>query len=172
MSHTVKSKIELKNAAALRAAVEKMGGQYLGHGSAQLYDGATVTGNRFTLPGWHYPLTAEASGHLAYDDYNGQWGNPNDIPRLTGHYAIEAARAEAAAQCWMSEDKPDGSLLIYHPDGGTLTVTPAGSIDAAGFIGSSCSSASEPIARAIGTPNSETRKEEYNQLRQEINTTD
>ena len=168
MSHTVSVKIELRNPATLRAAVETLGGAYLGHGTNRLFDGTEATGHNFTLPGWRYPLTAADSGTLAYDDYNGLWGNVADLDKLTARYAIETARAEAEAQCWMSEDQPDGSLLIFHPDGGTLTVTAGGTIDAAGFSGASCSAASDPIARALGRQVSETRKAEYNQTRQQI----
>ena len=167
MSHTVTVKIEMKNPAVLRAAAEALGGQWLGHGTHNLFSTQTATGNGFTLPGWRFPLVAQDNNELAFDDYNGEWGNVADLDKLKTRYAIEAARAEAQNQGWYAEDQPDGTLLIYHPDGGTLLVTPAG-IDANGFTGAACSAASEPIARAIGQETGSTQKPEFNATRQQI----
>ena len=167
MSHTVTIKIEMKNPAILRAAAEALGGQWIGEGTHKLFSTQTATGHGFTLPRWRFPLVAQADGNLAFDDYHGEWGNVADLEKLKTRYAIEAARAEAQNLGWYAEDQADGTLLIYHPDGGTLLVTPAG-LDAAGFTGAACSAASEPIARAIGQTTGEARKEEYSAIRQQI----
>ena len=166
MSHTVSVKIELRDTAVLRRAVESLNGRWLGHGEQILYE-TRETGEAFRLPGWTYPLVKRSDDTLAYDDYHGSWGNVADLDRLKARYAIEAARQEAANQGWYAEDQPDGSLLIYHPDGGTLSVTTAG-IDANGFTGAGCSAASEPIARAMGQQTSSSEKPEYNATRQNV----
>ena len=171
MSHTVKMQIELKDHDALTSAVEMMKGKVLGMGSHRLYAG-THTGFGFTLPGWKYPLVSEAKGTLAYDDFGSRWGSPADIETLKAYYAIGAAKAAAEAQGWYCEIQADNTLLIYHPDGGTLTVSKAGQIDASGFTGPSCATATAPIAAALGQTIEDTQKPEYNLADQEVNTTD
>ncbi len=139
-----------------RAAV-RLGGRALGEGAHRLYS-TTEHGYAVQLPGWRYPLVLRADGTLAMDHYGGQWGNPADLDRLTRAYAIEAAREAAAAQGWMQEERADGSLLIYHPSGGTLTVLPDGTVDAAGFLGAGCHDAAAAIEAALGRPLERTYK--------------
>jgi hypothetical protein len=160
LSHTVRTAVEYGgNPPALEAAVNAMGGTWLGRASHKLYEKAE-TGLGFTLPGWRYPLVLKQDGTLAYDDYGGQWGNPADIQTLTGRFAVEAARGAAEAQGWMCEDTPTG-LLIYHPAGGTMTVTHEGTVEAFGFEGVGCHAATSAIADAIGRRQEATAKSEF-----------
>jgi hypothetical protein len=165
MSHTISAQIELRNTAALDYAVKQMNGQILGQGTHRLFS-TQETGFGFRLPNWRCPLVARSNGTLAYDDYNGAWGNVSDLDKLKAHYALAAARAAAEAQGWYCEESA-GQLIIYHPDGGTLTVDATGVIDASGFVGSACELASKPIAEALGEITSQTKKAEYNSTHQE-----
>lgn len=161
MSHTITTQIELRNIAALDSAVESMHGQVIGHGTHELCS-TEETGYGFRLPNWYLPLVARTNGTLAYDDYRGKWGNVKDLEKLKGLYATAAARLAAEAQGYMCQDV-NGELLIYHPTGGTITVSPTGEIRAEGFIGSACALATAPIAEALGQTTEEVRAIEYSQ---------
>ena len=80
--------------------------------------------------------------------------------RLIGEYTIEAARNAATAQGWMAQDNPEGTLTIYHPDGGTMTVSRDGTVNSDGFIGQGCSVASA-IENALGVKQDTTLKAEF-----------
>jgi hypothetical protein len=158
-SHTTRCQVEFKNRHALRAAVEAMQGEILGEGIHPLFS-SQEAGFGFRLPGWNYPLIAKANGELAYDHYNGAWGKSSDIQTLIGKYAIEAARQAATEQGWMSDIQTDGSLIVYHPAGGTMTVAADGTVDAQGFTGQGCDAA-QVIETAIGKESIRTNKSEY-----------
>lgn len=159
MSHTVTVKVVLKDKQVLGISVQKMEGEVLGEGTHILYSGPEH-GWGFTLPRWKYPLVLRESGDLAFDDYKGVWGNLDDLARLRETYALETARRAATAQGWLSEDVASG-LLIHHPDGGTLTVARNGTVDANGFLGTSCAIASGTIQNALGLRETEDLKSEF-----------
>jgi len=159
VSHTVKVKIEMKNTDALTRAAIALGGQVLGQGTHRLYS-SQEDGFAIKLPGWQYPVIAKTDGTLAYDDYQGHWGNVRDIETLKSRYAIEAARLECERLGWYCEEQ-NNSLIVYHPDGGTLTIGESGEIDASGFSGSSCSDATSPLERALGKTTESVKKNEY-----------
>ena len=80
--------------------------------------------------------------------------------KLAGEYTIEAARNAATAQGWVAQDNPEGTLTIYHPDGGTMTVSRDGTVNSDGFIGQGCSVASA-IENALGVKQDTTLKAEF-----------
>lgn len=159
MSHTVKVKVQLRNKIALGSSVVELQGNVLGDGTHRLYQGAEV-GFGFTLPKWHFPLVLKEGGELAYDDYNGVWGNPADITRLTELYALIVAKQAAAAQGWLTEMTGD-RLLVFHPTGGVLTVLKNGTVDADNFIGTGCTGATATLEAAMGVRKEEQLKDEY-----------
>lgn len=159
MSHTIKVKVVLKDKKVLGISIIELQGTVLGDGTHRLYQGEEI-GFGFTLPEWNFPPVLKESGELTFDDYHGSWGDRNDITRLTERYAIQAAKSAADAQGWMNEPI-DGGLLIYHPDGGTLTVKRDGTVDASNFIGTGCTGASAAIEAAMGVRQEEHLKDAY-----------
>lgn len=157
MSHTVRVRVEMRDRETLGHAVSDVGGTVLGEGTYKLYQNSE-TGFGFKLLNWKYPVVLKADNDLAFDDYGGYWGNRVDLDGLTQRYAIQAAKAAAEAQGWLTEEVAGGALLIYHPDGGTLTVRPDGSVDAENFVGTGCQNASEAIEAAMGTRQSQSVK--------------
>jgi hypothetical protein len=149
-SHTTTVKVEFRSMSALARAVERLGGRAIGEGSHRLYS-STEAGYAVQLPGWRYPIVARSDGQLAMDHYNGSWGDPRDIDRLTRVYILEAAREAADAIGWMIVAEDDSAITIAHPDGGTLTVHADGWCEAAGFCGADCH-ATAPIEEALGRP--------------------
>jgi hypothetical protein len=159
MSHTVTIQIEFRNREALTQAVQRLGWRVLGEGSYELFS-STEAGLGIQIPGWRYPIVIKGDGTIALDDYNGQWGNRADIEKLRAEYALEAARLAAEAQGWYCE-RLEKKLIIYHPDGGTIAVDASGSVDASGFMGTSCAKATEPIEAALGQRREQALKKEY-----------
>jgi hypothetical protein len=177
-SHTVKIRIELSNPAALAAAVAALRGEFLGSGEFELFETAGRSRQRFSgfgfrLPGWRFPLIAQSSGDLAFDDFNGNWGNVADLDRLRSEYATAAAELAAARLGWQSERLSGGGLRVFHPSGGFLDVSAAGSgLDASGFNGIGCHNAAAELAAAIGRPLEFQAKPEFYQSNQAINVLD
>lgn len=158
-SHTTTVHVEFKSREALIAAAEKLNMRVLGEGTHSLYS-SKHTGFALHFPNWNYPVIAGKDGNLHYDTYNGVWGNEADVRRLTSQYAIEAARQAALAQGWVSQDQADGSLLIYHPESGTMTVRPDGTVESSGFVGQGCDAA-RVIEEALGSESTRSNKAEY-----------
>lgn len=157
-SHTTTIKVEYREPEALGRAAVAMGGQVLGQGQHGLHS-SVESGYAIHLPGWRYPVILRADGRLAMDHYGGRWGNQEDLKRLDVLYAIEVAAAAATSQGWYHERMAD-TLVIYHPDGGTLTVT-GGTVDAAGFTGQGCHDAALAIEQALGREVARELKTEY-----------
>lgn len=145
-SHTTCVEVEIRSKEAFAASAQRIGGTVIGEGTHALFS-SQEAGFAVRLPGWHYPIVLTDKG-LKMDHYNGHWGNPKDIDRLVGYYAIEAAREKAFALGWVSQDQGE-NLVIYHPEGGTITVSPDGTCASAGFVGCGCDEA-KTIEEALG----------------------
>lgn len=157
-SHTAHVKVDFHDLDVLARCITEMGGKVLGHGEYKLYS-STEQGWGFTLPGWQYPLIVTEGASLSYDNYAGMWGKLGDVETLRRSYTIECAAAAAAAQGWYCERQGE-SLVVYHPAGGTLTVTPDGVCDAMGIVGAGCH-VFEAIESALGQSREVTLKPEY-----------
>jgi len=46
------------------------------------------------LPGWKYPIVIKKDGTIAYDNYNGKWGNIFYLNKLKKEYAFQSAKYE------------------------------------------------------------------------------
>lgn len=165
-SHTVSVKVEFRDPGGLKAAVEAMGGRWIGEGTHKMFEGSS-TGLGFRLPGWNYPLVLRSDGSLAFDDYRGMWGNVADLERLKAEYAVGVAEERARELGWLSERSSEG-LTIYHPGGGSLLVTAAG-VEAMGFQGIGCAEATRAIAEALGAEIASSNKPEMNMCGQNVN---
>ncbi len=95
MSHVVTIKSEIRDAAAVRAACQRLGLAQPVQGTTRLFSGE-VTGLAVQLPEWQYPVVADlATGQLKFDNFGGRWGNPRCLDRFLQAYACERAKAEA-----------------------------------------------------------------------------
>jgi hypothetical protein len=166
-SHTVTIDVKFSNVDAFAAAVAELGGKFIGRGSHNLF-GTMVAGFGATLPNWRYPIVAKFDGSVAFDNYNGKWGDESDVNRLRSEYAIAAAKLAAEQLGWQCERAGDGSLIIFHPNGGTLTVDASGAVDANGFNGVGCHDAASIIGAAIGKPVEFTAKAEFYNAEQRL----
>jgi hypothetical protein len=137
-SHTARVKTDFTDPGALRRAVESINGQWIGEGTHSLYS-TKHTGLAFTLQGWSFPVVLE-NGELAYDNYNGAWGDTAQLERLKAEYSFSLLEERAQALGWQYERTPEG-LTVYHPQGGSLTLDKSAQLEAHGFQGEGCHSA-------------------------------
>jgi len=137
-SETVRITVQLKDHEAVKAAVLELGGEILGIGKHKLFS-TTQEGLGFRLKNWRFPLVlgGDDGTQLYYDDYNGRWGNKDDLKALEGEYSIQVAMTRARNLGWQSERIPDG-LKVYHPGGGHMEVLRSGTAEAFGFNGVGC----------------------------------
>ncbi len=90
------------------------------HKTVRLFS-ATATGLCVQLPGWRYPVVADLkTGKLAYDNYNGHWGEQKHLDAFLQGYAVEKAKLEATRKGHsVSETRlQDGSIRVTVRVGG------------------------------------------------------
>ena len=193
-SHIVDIKIEVRDLDALETAAVALGlqfrrsqetyrwyGRYVGDSS--LPEGITADqlgkcNHALGVPNnptaYEVGIVAQADGsyRLLWDEWSGGYGLQEKIgkgaEKLIARYAIEKAVLECQRLGWYAEVQPGGELLIFHPTGGTMTLTGEGQIEANGFQGSACAGATEKIAEALGFKTGETKKQEWNQTQQTV----
>lgn len=165
MSHTVKVNVELKNLNAVSLAAQAMGAQILGKGTHRLFN-TTEVGLGIQLKGWRFPLVVHEDGTVAFDDYNGAWGDRSNLEILKANYALECVKLKCEELAWYHEvNEQTHEIVIHHPDGGTITVQRSGLIDAVGFSGTACAAATLPIEQAMGSREAESVKPEMSKVR-------
>src|SRR3954452_9358319 len=95
MSHIVTIQTRVTDPAAVAAACRRLNLPEPVPGTAKLFSGE-ATGLLVRLPGWLYPVVVDTStGHVAYDNYEGRWGDPKDLDRFLQAYAAERVKLEA-----------------------------------------------------------------------------
>ena len=120
MSHIVRIQTQLKDAAAVRAACQRLNLPAPVQGKAKLFSGE-VEGLAVQLPDWRFPVVADlASGELKFDNYKGRWGDRKHLDKLLQAYACEKAKIEARKrghQC-TEQTLADGSIKLTIQVGG------------------------------------------------------
>lgn len=120
MSHIVSIQTQVRDAAAVRAACQRLGLAEPVEGKTRLFSGE-VQGLAVQLPEWQYPVVADlASGQLRYDNFGGRWADSVQVDRFLQMYAVERARAEARRKGHLSTEQalPDGSIKLTIQVGG------------------------------------------------------
>ena len=114
MSHIVTVKMEIRDAAAVRAACQRLKLPQPVHGTNRLFSGE-VTGLAVELPDWRYPAVCDTTtGRVHYDNYNGRWGDQEHLDRFLQGYAVEKARIESRKRgnTLTEQTLPDGSIKV------------------------------------------------------------
>ena len=120
MSHIVKIKTEVRDATAVRAACQRRQLPVPVDGTHNLFSDQ-ATGLAVQLPDWRYPVVCElTSGQLLYDNYNGRWGDQQQLDAFLQAYAVERARIEARKQrhTVTEQQLTDGSVKLTINVGG------------------------------------------------------
>lgn len=115
MSHIVTITTEIRDPAAIHAACQRLRLPQAKQGTHKLYDGQEATGWAVQLPGWRFPIVADTkTGQVNYDNYNGRWGEQQELDRFTQAYAVEKAKIEARkrGQTVSEQTLADGSIRL------------------------------------------------------------
>lgn len=95
MSHIVQIQTEVRDAAAIAAACQRLKIPAPIHGTAKLFS-ESKTGWQVRLPGWTYPAVVDVtSGRVDFDNFGGRWGDQVQLDKFLQSYAVEKARIEA-----------------------------------------------------------------------------
>jgi hypothetical protein len=114
MSHIVTIQTQVRDAAAVSAACQRLGLPPPAERTVRLFSGSAC-GLAVELPDWNYPVVCElASGSLKFDNFGGNWGNPQELDRFLQAYACEKAKLEARKQGHSVTEQPlaDGSIKL------------------------------------------------------------
>ena len=114
MSHIVKINVQIRDPIALAAACTRLGLVQPVQGKATLFT-TEAEGLIVKLPGWTYPAVIDtAKGTIAYDNYQGSWGEQKELDKLIQAYAVEKARIEArrAGHSVAEQLVSDGSIKL------------------------------------------------------------
>lgn len=114
MSHIVTIQARIRDRQALEAACHRLKLPLPQERSVEFYSGS-AWGWAVELPGWVYPVVVDpASGRLHYDNYEGRWGQDQELHRLLQAYAVEKAKLEARRQGYRCRETQlaDGTVRL------------------------------------------------------------
>lgn len=95
MSHIVVVKTEVRDAAAVQAACQRLQLPPPVQGTHRLFT-SSATGLAVQLPKWRFPAVCDLStGQIQYDNFKGHWGEQRHMDAFLQTYAVERAKAEA-----------------------------------------------------------------------------
>ena len=120
MSHIVQITTQVKDPAAVRLACKRLGLNEPVQGTFKLFS-ASATGLGVQLPAWRYPVVCEtASGSIAYDNFEGRWGDTQHLNAFLQRYAVEKACLEARKQGYSTSEQllPNGAIKVLVEVGG------------------------------------------------------
>ena len=114
MSHIVSIHTMVRDAAAVRAACQRLGLPAPIEGKTRLFSGE-VHGLAVQLPDWVYPVVADlTTGQVKFDNFGGRWGEQRHLDQFLQAYAVERARAEARRKGHTCTEQllADGSIRL------------------------------------------------------------
>ena len=114
MSHIVSIQTKVHDPVAVQAACARLGLPAAEQGSAKLYSGE-ASGLLIKLPGWRFPVVVEPiTGNIQFDNFNGSWGNRQELDHFLQAYAVEKAKLEARKKGYSTSEQrlTDGSIKV------------------------------------------------------------
>jgi hypothetical protein len=120
MSHVVTIRTEIRDAAAVQAACQRLRLPSPVQGTHKLFT-SQVTGLAVQLPQWRYPAVCDlAAGHVQYDNFRGNWGEQKHLDAFLQAYAVERAKAECRRKGHTCTETSlsDGSIKLTISVGG------------------------------------------------------
>ena len=114
MSHIVTVQAKVHDPVAVAAACQRLNLAPPQQGSARLFSGE-AQGLLVQLPGWQYPVVIDPlSGVIHYDNFEGRWGDQEQLDRFLQLYAVEKANLEARKKGYTVSEHSlqDGSIKL------------------------------------------------------------
>jgi len=114
VSHIVEIHTEVRDAAAVRAACQRLRLSPPVQGTHTLFT-SEATGLAVYLPDWKYPAVCQLdTGQIQYDNYQGRWGDQQHLDRFLQGYAVEKAKIESrrAGHTCTERELSDGSIRV------------------------------------------------------------
>ena len=114
MSHIVTVQAKVHDPVAVAAACQRLNLAPPQQGSARLFSGE-AQGLLVQLPGWQYPVVIDTlSGVIHYDNFEGRWGDQEQLDRFLQLYAVERATLEARKKGYTVSEHSlqDGSIKL------------------------------------------------------------
>lgn len=114
MSHLVSIRTQVRDPLAVAAACGRLGLLAPAMGTTKLFS-SQATGLLVQLPGWRYPVVVDAAkGEIAFDNFNGRWGDQKEMDRFLQAYAVEKAKLEARKQGFAVSEQllQNGSIKV------------------------------------------------------------
>ncbi len=122
MSHVVSVKSEVRDAAAVRAACQRLRLPQPVQGTHRLFTNS-ATGLAVQLPKWRYPVVCHTdTGQLEFDNFRGHWGDPAKLDQFLQSYAVEKTKIEARRRgnTCTEQQLTDGSIKLTINVGGAI----------------------------------------------------
>ena len=122
MSHIVTINTEIRDAAAIHAACQRLKLATPVYGEAKLFSGSK-TGWQVQLPDWRFPLVCDVNtGKIDFDNYGGHWGEQDQLDQFLQAYAVEKAKIESRRKGHSVTEQmlTDGSIKLTIQVGGLV----------------------------------------------------
>jgi hypothetical protein len=119
MSHVVTLQTKVHDPATVAAACQRLDLAPPRHGVAELFSGE-AEGLIVQLPGWKYPVVIDTlSGVVRYDNFQGYWGDHQQLDRFLQIYAVERTKLEAHKKGYLVSEQAlqDGSIKLQLTQG-------------------------------------------------------
>ena len=111
MSHTAKIELQLTDKETVKQTAKTLGIK-TEEGTFSLFS-TKEEGIGLFLPGWKYPAVVKEDGSVAYDNYNGKWGNIQELYKFKNKYAVEKTKKEAKRKGYaVKEEKIKGKIRL------------------------------------------------------------
>jgi len=120
MSHIVQIQTEIRDPVAIRAACQRLKLPEPVFGETKLFN-SSATGWAVQLPEWRYPVVCDVNtAKLAFDNFEGRWGERQQLDRFIQNYAVSKTLIEARKKGHSVLEQPleDGSIKLTIQVGG------------------------------------------------------
>ena len=114
MSHIVSIRTQVRDPIAVAAACDRLSLPAPVQGTAKLFS-SQASGLLVQLPRWRYPVVIDTTkGEIAFDNFNGRWGEQQHLDRFVQIYSVEKAKLEARKQGHAVSEQTlsDGSIKV------------------------------------------------------------
>ena len=114
MSHIVSIRTQVRDPIAVASACDRLQLPAPVQGTAKLFT-SQASGLLVQLPRWRYPVVIDTTkGEIAFDNFNGRWGEQQHLDRFVQIYSVEKTKLEARKQGHAVSEQTlsDGSINV------------------------------------------------------------